>query len=100
MAKSTSDLPHNLVAFVNDPVSEQIIWNVIREMNMAYAEAKMGSISDVLEFLKTSRSPKVLIVLPTTCIIRTIRIPTSLNTSIQIILFFFIFISLKKRKDY
>lgn len=62
MAKSTSDLPHNLVAFVNDPVSEQIIWNVIREMNMAYAEAKMGNISDVLEFLKTSRSPKVLIV--------------------------------------
>ena len=35
MAKSTSDLPHNLVAFVNDPVSEQIVWNVIREMNMA-----------------------------------------------------------------
>lgn len=62
MAKSTTDLPHNLVAFVNDPVSEQIVWNVIREMNMAYAEAKMGSIADTLEFLKESRSPKILIV--------------------------------------
>ncbi len=62
MAKSTSDLPHNLVAFVNDPVSEQIVWNVIREMNMAYAEARMGNVSDALEFLKTSRSPKVLVV--------------------------------------
>ena len=62
MAKNTSDLPHNLVAFVNDPVSEQIVWNVIREMNMAYAEAKVGSVAETLEFLKTSRSPKVLIV--------------------------------------
>ncbi len=62
MAKSTSELPHNLVAFVNDPVSEQVIWNVIREMNMAYAEANMGNIADALEFLKTNRSPKVLIV--------------------------------------
>jgi pilus assembly protein CpaE len=62
MAKSTTDLPHNLVAFVNDPVSEQIVWNVIREMNMAYAEARMGNVSDALEFLKTSRSPKVLII--------------------------------------
>lgn len=62
MAKSISELPHNLVAFVNDPVSEQVIWNVIKEMNMAYAEAKMGNISDALEFLKENRSPKVLIV--------------------------------------
>ncbi len=62
MAKNASDLPHNLVAFVNDPVSEQIVWNVIREMNMAYAEAKMGSVAEALEFLKTNRSPKVLIV--------------------------------------
>lgn len=62
MAKSISELPHNLMAFVNDPVSEQVIWNVIKEMNMAYAEAKMGNISDALEFLKANRSPKVLIV--------------------------------------
>ncbi|MCR4623539.1 MAG: AAA family ATPase [Alphaproteobacteria bacterium] len=62
MAKNISELPHNLMAFVNDPVSEQVIWNVIKEMNMAYAEAKMGSISDALEFLKANRSPKVLIV--------------------------------------
>ena len=62
MAKSISELPHNLMAFVNDPVSEQVIWNVIKEMNMAYAEAKMGSITDALEFLKANRSPKVLIV--------------------------------------
>lgn len=62
MAQNASNLPHNLVAFVNDPVSEQIIWNVIKEMNMAYAEAKMGNIGEALEFLKVNRSPKVLIV--------------------------------------
>lgn len=62
MAKNISELPHNMMAFVNDPVSEQVIWNVIKEMNMAYAEAKMGSIADALEFLKENRSPKVLIV--------------------------------------
>lgn len=62
MAKSISELPHNLMAFVNDPVSEQVIWNVIKEMNMAYAEAKMGSVADALEFLKENRSPKVLII--------------------------------------
>jgi len=62
MVKSTSELPHNLIAFVNDPVSEQVIWNVIKEMNLAYAEAKMGSITDALEFLKVNRSPKVLII--------------------------------------
>ncbi|MBO7454587.1 MAG: AAA family ATPase [Alphaproteobacteria bacterium] len=62
MAKSISELPHNLMAFVNDPVSEQVIWNVIKEMNIAYAEAKMGSVADALEFLKENRSPKVLIV--------------------------------------
>lgn len=62
MDKGISDLPHNMMAFVNDPVSEQVIWNVIREMNMAYAEARMGGVSDVLEFLKTNRNPKILIV--------------------------------------
>lgn len=62
MAKNASELPHNLVAFVNDPVSEQIIWNVIKEMNMAYAEAKMGSIPEAVEFLKNNRSPKILII--------------------------------------
>lgn len=61
MATSSSDLPHNLMAFVNDPVSEQIINNVIKEMNLAYAEAKQGTIAEIVEFMKTSRTPKVLI---------------------------------------
>ncbi len=62
MVQSTSELPHNLVAFVNDPVSEQVIWNVIKEMNIAYADSKMGDIPSVLKFLKEERSPKILIV--------------------------------------
>ncbi len=61
MATSSSDLPHNLMAFVNDPVSEQIINNVIKEMNLAYAEAKQGTIPEIVEFMKTNRTPKVLI---------------------------------------
>ena len=61
MATNNADLPHNLMAFVNDPVSEQIIMNVVKEMNLAYAEAKQGKIADIVEFMKTSRTPKVLI---------------------------------------
>lgn len=57
-----SDLPHNLVAFVSDPVSEQIIWNVIKDKNMAYSEARQGGMNEIIEFLKTNRTPKVLIV--------------------------------------
>lgn len=63
MAKSSaSSLPHNLMAFVNDAVSEQILWNVIKETNMAFAEAQIGSVKDAFSFLKTERSPKVLII--------------------------------------
>lgn len=61
MATNNADLPHNLMAFVNDPVSEQIIMNVVKEMNLAYAEAKQGKIADIVEFMRTSRTPKVLI---------------------------------------
>lgn len=62
MANSVgSDLPHNLIGFVNDPVSEQIVLNVIKEMNIAYAEARIGGINDIVEFLKNNRTPKILI---------------------------------------
>jgi pilus assembly protein CpaE len=57
-----SDLPHNLVGFANDPVSEHIIASVIKEMNLAYAETRQGKISDVIEFMKNNRTPKILIV--------------------------------------
>ena len=62
MAKENTDLPHNLVAFVNDPVSEQVIAKVIQEKTIAYAEAKQGSCQDAVNFLKENRSPKVLII--------------------------------------
>lgn len=61
MATNNADLPHNLMAFVNDPVSEHIIMNVVKEMNLAYAEAKQGKIADIVDFMKISRTPKVLI---------------------------------------
>lgn len=56
-----SDLPHNLIGFVNDPVSEQIILNVIKEMNIAYAEVKIAGVNEMVEFLKNNRTPKILI---------------------------------------
>ncbi|MDR2268483.1 MAG: AAA family ATPase [Holosporaceae bacterium] len=62
MAVSSSDLPHNLIGFVGDPVSEQIINNVIRSVGMAYSEARQGTLADVIEFLKNNRTPKILIV--------------------------------------
>jgi pilus assembly protein CpaE len=62
MANSVgSDLPHNLIGFVNDPVSEQIVLNVIKEMNIAYAEGRIGGVNDMIEFLKNNRTPKILI---------------------------------------
>ena len=57
---NSSDLPHNLMAFVCDPVSEQIVNNVIKDMNLAYSEVKQGTIADIVEFMKTNRTPKVL----------------------------------------
>jgi pilus assembly protein CpaE len=63
MAKITaSDLPHNLVGFVCDPVSEQIINNVIKQMGMAYSKVEDGRPSDAAEFLKVNKTPKILIV--------------------------------------
>ncbi|MDR1375577.1 MAG: AAA family ATPase [Holosporaceae bacterium] len=62
MANTNADLPHNLMGLVNDPVSEQIILDVIKDMGMAYSEAKQGRISDVIDFLKNNRTPKVLMV--------------------------------------
>lgn len=61
MTANSADLPHNLIAFVNDPVSERIVTNVIKEMNLAYAETKQGNVDKLLNFLKNSRTPKTLI---------------------------------------
>lgn len=57
-----ADLPHNLVAFVNDPVSEQVILDVIKERNMAYADVNQGGLAEALNFVNTNRTPKVLLV--------------------------------------
>ncbi|MDR0631737.1 MAG: AAA family ATPase [Holosporaceae bacterium] len=62
MAVSSSDLPHNLIGFVGDPVSEQIINNVIKNSGMTYSEVRQGTLADIIEFLKNNRTPKVLIV--------------------------------------
>lgn len=58
----SADLPHNLVAFVTDPVSEQVILDVIKERNMAYAEVHQGELSDALNFVNANRTPKVLLI--------------------------------------
>lgn len=57
-----ADLPHNLVAFLTDPISAQAVDNVIKEANIAYGEVRQGSIDDIIEFMKTCRTPKVLLV--------------------------------------
>lgn len=63
MSKTTSSsLPHNLMGFVSDPVSEKIINNVIKEQNMAYSEVMLDGTNDIIEFLKENRTPKILIV--------------------------------------
>jgi pilus assembly protein CpaE len=62
MANANADLPHNLMGFVSDPVSEQIILDVIKDMGMAYSEAVQGKVADALDFLKNNRTPKVIIV--------------------------------------
>lgn len=61
MDKNT-ELPHNLVAYVNDPVSEQIIADVIKERNISYAEVHQGGLRDVLNFVSNNRTPKVLLI--------------------------------------
>lgn len=56
------DLPKNLVAFVCDPISEQIIKKVVTEMTIAFTHIAQGDIPDVLEYVKTNRTPQTLIV--------------------------------------
>lgn len=58
---ANSDLPHNLMAFVSDPVSEQVILNSIKDMGLAYAEVVQGGVNDIIEFLKNNKTPKVLL---------------------------------------
>lgn len=57
-----AELPHNLVAFVTDPVSEHVVLSVIKERNMAYADVYQGGMSDALAFVNSNRTPKVLLV--------------------------------------
>jgi pilus assembly protein CpaE len=45
-----------------DPVSEQIINNVIKSLGMAYSEVFEGGLTNIVEFLKGNRTPKILIV--------------------------------------
>jgi pilus assembly protein CpaE len=61
MAKSNENLPHNIMGFVDDPVSEHIIMTAIKELGVSYAEAVQGTIHDVIAFLKSNNSPKILI---------------------------------------
>lgn len=55
------ELPHNIIGFVSDSVSEQVINNYIQDHNISFAEVVQGNMDDILEFLKNNRSPKVLI---------------------------------------
>lgn len=57
-----ADLPHNLVAYVGDPVSEQVILDVIKSKNIAYADVYQGNLKDALDFVSNNRTPKVLLV--------------------------------------
>ena len=58
---SNADLHYNLIGFVNDPISSQVISSVIDEIGIAYTEVKQGSIKDIVEFMKKNRSPRILI---------------------------------------
>lgn len=62
MSSKGSDLPHNLVAFVSDPISEQVIRSVVKELNMGFADVYNGGCNEASEFLKYNRSPNVLLV--------------------------------------
>jgi pilus assembly protein CpaE len=62
MAKTNTDLPHNFMGFLNDPVSQHIVEGTIREMGMAYAEVVQGGVEAAIDFLKNNRTPKVIIV--------------------------------------
>ncbi|MDR2724155.1 MAG: AAA family ATPase [Holosporaceae bacterium] len=56
------DIPRNLIGFVNDPVSGQVINNVIKTIALDYSEVFQGTPADVIEFLDNNRVPKILVV--------------------------------------
>jgi pilus assembly protein CpaE len=56
------DLPRNLIGFVCDPVSEQVINNIIKTMEFDCSEVFPGTSATAIEFLQNNRTPKILIV--------------------------------------
>ncbi|MDR0753496.1 MAG: AAA family ATPase [Holosporaceae bacterium] len=56
------DLPRNLIGFVCDPVSEQVINNIIKIMEFDCSEVLQGTSATAIEFLQNNRTPKILIV--------------------------------------
>jgi pilus assembly protein CpaE len=89
-SNSGANLPHNIMGFVDDPVSEHIITSAIKEIGIAYSEATRGGIIETIEFLKSNTSPKILMIdissseLPLTDIIK-IKEYTTPNTKIIVI---------------
>ncbi|GHT94007.1 hypothetical protein FACS1894122_10160 [Alphaproteobacteria bacterium] len=62
MAGDNSDgLPYNLVGFVTDPVSKQVIMTLVKDLNIGYTEVINGATDEAVEFLKKNRSPKIVI---------------------------------------
>ncbi|MDR0580746.1 MAG: hypothetical protein LBG04_01365, partial [Holosporaceae bacterium] len=63
MAEITSfDLPRNLIGFVCDPVSEQVINDIIKTMEFDCSEVFPGTSANAIEFLENNRTPKILII--------------------------------------
>lgn len=57
-----TELSNNLTAFVCDPTSQAVIKKAISDMSIGYADAFIGELSDVFEYLKNKRSPRLLLV--------------------------------------
>ncbi|MDR1551750.1 MAG: AAA family ATPase [Holosporaceae bacterium] len=57
-----SDKLYNVIGFLGDPVSEQLLNNAIKDSGMSFAEARQGNVSSIISFLKEHRAPKVLMI--------------------------------------
>ncbi|MDR2766553.1 MAG: hypothetical protein LBB63_03805 [Holosporaceae bacterium] len=62
MAENDSELSRNIIGFVDDSVSEQIIVTTIDKMGLPHSSVFRGGVMDVVDFLKKNKPPKILII--------------------------------------
>lgn len=59
---TSKEAPSNLVSFVCDPTSKEVVDATIKEMGLGYTESFIGEIDDMFNYLKEKKTPKIILI--------------------------------------